>query len=222
MKIIDISWPIDQNTTVQPGEQPVLFEPIKSFGKDEVRDSIIHMNAHTGTHVDAPSFLFRDGKSIDQIDLYSCVGPAIILDLTDVKESVKAEDLDKFEIRAGDFVLLKTKNSSLDPNAPYDSSFVYLDTSAAEYLVKKNVKTVGFDYITLEPEKQFDQAHKILLEKEITVIGGLRLFYVTPGIYFFFCLPISVLGIEAAPARAILLDVSEELKIEGMQGSEGE
>jgi len=221
MKIIDISWPVDKNTTIQPGEQQVLFEPIKSFGKDEVRETIIHMNAHTGTHVDAPSFLFRDGKSIDQIDLYSCVGPSVVLDMTDVKESIKAEDLDKYEIRDGDFVILKTKNSSLDPSAPYDPAFVYLDTSAAEYLVKKNVKTVGFDYITLEPEDKFNQAHKILLENEITVIGGLRLFYVTQGIYFFFCLPICVLGIESAPARAILLDVSEEIQIEGME-SQGE
>lgn len=67
----------------------------------------------------------------------------------------------------------------------------------------------------MEPEKEFDRAHRELLQHEITVIEGLRLFEATPGVYFLFCLPLYVLGIEAAPARAVLLDVSEELDIEG-------
>jgi len=214
MKIIDISWPVDANTTIQPGKQPVLFEPTKTFSKDGVREHHIHINANTGTHLNAPSYLFRDGKSVDQIDLYTCVGPANVLDLTDVDVSIKAEHLENHDIREGDIIILKTKNSSLELTAPYNPSFVYLDPSAAEFLAKQKVKTVGFDYITIEPEKEFDRAHRELLQHEITVIEGLRLFYVTPGIYFLFCLPLYVLGIEAAPARAVLLDVSEDLEIE--------
>jgi len=214
MKFIDISWPLDEDTTIMPGEQPVLLEPIKTFAKDAVREHIIHLNAHTGTHVDAPSFLLRDGKTIDQIDIHTTIGPAVVLNLTGVEGSIKKEHLDALEINEGDIVLLKTKNSSLDPTAAYDSSFVYLDPSAAEYLVQKKVKTVGFDYITLEPEKEFDQSHRILLEKGITIIGGLRLFFVTPGLYFLVCLPLNVIGIEAAPARAVILDMSEELELE--------
>ena len=99
MKIIDISWPLDGNSTLQPDEQPVLFEPTKTFVKDEAREHHIHLNAHTGTHLDAPSYLFRDGKTIDQVDLYTCVGPANVLDLTDVDVSIKAEHLEKHDIR---------------------------------------------------------------------------------------------------------------------------
>ncbi|TET06131.1 cyclase family protein [Candidatus Dependentiae bacterium] len=214
MKIIDISWPIDEHMTVQKEIQPVLFEPTKTFVKDKVRESHIHLNAHTGTHIDAPSYLFRDGKTVDQIDLYTCIGPANVLDLTNVDGSIKEEHLHAHEIHAGDIILLKTKNSSKDPTTPYDPNFVYLDHSAANYLVKQKVKTVGFDYITLEPKREFDRAHRELLEHEITVIEGLRLFFATPGLYFLFCLPLYVLGIEAAPTRAVLLDIREELEIE--------
>lgn len=214
MKIIDISWPLDANTTLQPEQQPVLFEQIKTFVKDEMRESIIHLNAHTGTHLDAPSYIVRDGKSVDQVDLYTCISPAIVLDLTDVDVCIKEDNLHAHEIREGDIVLLKTKNSAKDPTAPYDSNFVYLDHSAAQYLVKQKIKTVGFDYITIEPQKEFDRSHKEFLENNITLIEGLRLFYVTPGVYFFFCLPLFVLGIEAAPARAVLLDMSEEVEME--------
>jgi len=211
MKIIDISWPVEPTTPVQPGEQAVLFEPTKTFSKDEVREHIIHLNAHTGTHLDAPSYLFRDGKTVDQIDLHTCAGPAHVIDLTDVDVCIKKEHLDNQDIREADIILLKTKNSSLSSTSAYNPSFVYLDHSAAEFLVERKVKTVGFDYITMEPEKEFDRAHRILLHNEITVIEGLRLFSAAPGIYFFFCLPLNVIGIEAAPARAVLLDVSEEI-----------
>lgn len=109
MKIIDISWPLEPKTTLQPGEQPVLFEPTKTFVKDEVREHYIHLNAHTGTHLEAPSYLLKDGKSIDQIDLYTCLGPANVLDLTDVDVCIKAEHLQTQDIREGDIILLKPK-----------------------------------------------------------------------------------------------------------------
>ncbi len=214
MKIIDISWPLDATTTVAPGEQPVLFEPTKTFAQDEVREHIIHLNAHAGTHIDAPYFLFRDGSTVDRIDLNSLAGPANVIDLTEVEESVKAEDLQHHDIRPNDVILLKTKNSQLSPTAPYDPSFIYLDISAAEYLVEQKVKTVGFDYIILEPEKEFYRAHRVLLHHNITVIAGIRLYGVAAGVYFFFSLPLFVVGIEAAPARTILLDVSEEIAME--------
>lgn len=215
MKIIDISWSLDASTPLQPDQQPVLFEPIKTFVKDEARETIIHLNAHAGTHIDAPSYLLRDGKTVDQIDLYTCVGPSQVLDLTDVQVCIKEEHLRSHEIREGDIILLKTKNSSIDTTAAYNPNFVYLDHSAAQYLVKQKVKTIGFDYLVIESQKEGHRSHKELLENNITLIEGLRLFYVTPSLYFLFCLPLYVLGIEAAPARAVLLDISEELEIEG-------
>lgn len=211
MKIIDISWPLDTNTTIVPGELPISFEATKTFSNDAVREHIIHMNAHAGTHIDAPSYLFRDGKTIDQIDLSTCVGAAHVIDLTDIDVSIKKEHLEHQDIRNGDIILLKTKNSNLSPTAAYNPSFVYLDHSGAEYLVQQKVKAIGFDYIIMESEKEFDRAHRILLHNEITVVEGLRLCDIASGVYFFFCLPLYAIGIEAAPARAILLDVSEDI-----------
>jgi len=211
MKIIDISWPITPEMTQEPGEGPILFEPTQTFVKDQARETYLHFNAHIGTHVEAPSYLLRDGKSIDQISLDHFVGPANVIDLTNIKQQeITQEDLKQHTINAGDIILLKTQNSSREPTAPYDNSFVYLSKPASEYLVKQKIKTFGFDYITLEPEAEFDRAHRELLEKNIPIIEGLRLFWATPGLYFLFCLPLDVLGIEAAPARAVLIEITEE------------
>jgi len=40
---------------------------------------------------------------------------------------------------------------------------------------------------------------------DVTIIEGLRLGHVQAGSYFFVCLPLYAIGLEAAPARAILM-----------------
>ena len=40
---------------------------------------------------------------------------------------------------------------------------------------------------------------------DVAVVEGLRLGHVQPGKYFFVCLPLNMIGTEAAPARAILM-----------------
>lgn len=82
---------------------------------------------------------------------------------------------------------------------------MYLDASGAEYLVEKNVKAVGIDYLALETQPGFP-SHKILLKKEILIIEGLRLQHVEPKEYEFVCLPIKLIDVDAAFARAILLE----------------
>jgi len=213
MKIYDISWPITDKMTIVPGGTSPLFEPIKKFVPDEVRDSIIHMDAKSGTHVLAPSRLLRDGKTVDQISLARLIGTTRLLDLTEVAGHIAADDLKKQDIKEGDIVLLKTKNSSLDASAPFDKDFVALDTTAAEYLVEKKIRMIGFDYLMLGSDDKGVSPLKTLFENGITVVEGVRLFGVPHGVYFIFCLPLYVVGLEAAPARAVLLDVSDQINV---------
>jgi len=213
MKIYDISWPISDNMTLVPGGTPPLFESIKKFVPDEVRDSIIHMDTKSGTHVLAPSRLLRDGKTVDQILLSQLIGTTRLLDLTEVTGCINADELKKQDIKEGDIVLLKTKNSSLDATAPFDEDFVALDTTAAEYFLEKKVRMVGFDYLMLGSNNKGVDPLKTLFDNGITVVEGVRLFGVPHGVYFIFCLPLYVIGLEAAPARAVLLDVSDQVNV---------
>ena len=66
---------------------------------------------HTGTHIDAPLHMVVDGDTFESVPLESLVGQAKLFDLTDVEDGISKEDLEKFEIEKGDFILLKTKNS---------------------------------------------------------------------------------------------------------------
>ncbi len=204
-KIIDISWPIAFGMTSYKDAKPFAATPIATFEKNGARDTNLLINTHTGTHVDAPSHFLKDGTSIDKIALGSLIGHTIVIDLTDITDCISAHHFKDDSFNADDIVLFKTKNSLRAWDAPFDYTFIYLDESAALYLIDREVKAVGIDYLGIERAQKNHPTHTLLLENNIPIIEGLRLADVTPGRYDFYCLPLAVVGLEAAPARAILI-----------------
>lgn len=212
MKIIDISWPLSSATTGYKDRQILQFQARKVFEKDGIRETTITIDAHSGTHVDAPSHMLNDGKTIDRVSLNTLVGPCIVLDLTDVQEKITRDILAEHdhEIVENDIVILKTINSATQASDKFTPHFVYLEASGAAYLAEKKINAVGIDYLGIEHSQPGHLTHKELFKHNIAIIEGLRLGHVTPGEYLFCCLPLSMPGLEAAPARAILMIEEEE------------
>jgi arylformamidase len=210
MKIYDISWPISQATTEYKNKGTIQLATVKGFDVDGVRDSIITLGTHTGTHVDAPSHFLRDGKSIDMISLDRVMGRAKVIDLMTVHESISGDDLARYEINEGDIILLRTANSALGVNDPFTSHFIYLDASGARYLAEKRIKAVAIDYLGIERGDPEHTTHTTLMKADVVIIEGVRLSHVPAGDYFMICLPLAIIGLEAAPARAILMSESPD------------
>jgi arylformamidase len=205
MKIIDISWPITSDMTGYKNRKEVMFSLVKSYEKDMVRESRIMLGSHTGTHVDAPAHMIASGVTIDQVPLQNLIGQAAVIDLTSIDDCIEREHLEQFEIPKGVILLLLTKNSFIAENAQFNGNFIYLTADAAAYCVEIGIRALGIDYLGIERNQPDHETHKILLKNKISIIEGLRLAHVEPNFYFFVCLPISVIGLEAAPARAILI-----------------
>jgi len=205
MKILDISWPISEAITAYKDKNTVKFERVRSIEKDNMRDSLIALSSHTGTHVDAPSHFIKDGLTIDQIKLERLVGPCKVLSMLLVDEKITADDLMVYDIQEGDIILLKTNNSAQGATDKFDYDYVYLDESGARYLGEKKVKAVGIDYLSIERSHPEHPTHMALFKHDVVIIEGLRLEHVVAGNYFFVALPLSIIGLEAAPARAILI-----------------
>ncbi len=206
MKIYDISWPISTATTGYKDKKVVNFQHIKSIDKDNVRESTITLDSHTGTHIDAPSHFIRDGKTIDQIELSSIIGPCKVFDMSTVNDGITRDHLENLEISAGDIVLFKTVNSATQPTDKFTPHFIYLEISGAQLLVQRKVRAVGIDYLGIERSQQGHLTHHELFKNNITIIEGLRLNAVKQGKYFLCCLPLYTIGLEAAPARAVLIE----------------
>lgn len=202
MKIYDISWPLFEGMTTYKDKGTFKREETKKWNPDKSRESLITMGAHIGTHIDAPTHFLEKGKTIEQLDLTKLMGPCKVLDLTSCAV-ITAEDLKKHELASR--VLLKTRNSQRSVSEKFDKDFVYVDKTAAKYLVDHHVVCVGIDYLGIETKQPDHETHQQLLENEIVIIEGLRLGDVEPGDYFLSCMPLALKGAEAAPARAVLI-----------------
>jgi arylformamidase len=133
------------------------------------------------------------------------VGPAQVLDLRGLA-AIDAAALRRHEIRAGDIVLFRTDNSERWAKPGFQEDFTYVTRDAAEYLVERDVKSIGMDYLSIEQfgSKTFE-VHKLLLGKGILIIEGLDLRGIASGPYLLSCLPLKLEGVDGAPARAVLM-----------------
>lgn len=204
MKIYDISMTIHEGMTVyknKPEKKPKITNR-SNFQTSSAYESSIEMDMHTGTHIDAPLHMIENGETMDLYPIERYVAKAKVIDLTHVEEAITKEELEKFDIQKNDFLLLKTRNSSVEE---FDYDFVYLEKTGAEYLANIGIQGVGIDALGIERAQPDHETHKLLLGKHIMIIEGLRLKDIEPGEYILVALPIKILETEAAPARAILI-----------------
>jgi arylformamidase len=211
MHIIDISWPITPQMTAYKNESSVQYTAIRTLEKDNVRKTGITLDSHTGTHVDAPAHFLSNGATSEQIKLDRIIGNCVVIDMTHIQDTITAEDIEEYDLAGCDIILFKTTNSESHPAEKFDAEFICLDASAAMLLAELGIQAVGIDYLGIERNNPNHDVHRILWDANIAIIEGLRLDHVEEDAYFFVCLPLSVVGLDGAPARAILVaDLEEE------------
>ena len=206
---IDISWPLRPEITGYKDKQSLAIEAIKNFSEHGVRESLIRINSHAGTHIDAPSHFIKDGKTIDQIILEQCIGICRVIEIDTAIINITKEVLVAQAIKKYERILFKTRNSARSATAPFDGAFTYLTKEAADYLASLEILLVGIDYLGIERNQPHHETHRAFLENNIVILEGLRLQDITPGSYELICLPLALQEIDAAPARAILRPIRD-------------
>jgi arylformamidase len=206
-EVIDISLPLSADLPVWPGSQRFKLEPVhRQDNGDHCNESAYAANIHTGTHIDAPWHFLNDGKLVNELDLTTMIGPALVAHLPGVTE-ISEEDLTSISLpRETRRLLLRTDNSELWARGirEFQKDFVALTVDAAEWLASSGISLVGIDYLSIQLFAGSDRTHKVLLNSGIVILEGLNLAGVEPGFHELICLPLSISGAEGAPARAIL------------------
>ncbi len=203
---IDVSVPLWTGMVHWPGDPVFRLEHTLSLDRgDKTNLSAFSMGAHTGTHIDAPLHFAAAGDSVDEMPLSAMMGRARVIEISD-PESIRPEELRAYDIRSGERILFKTRNSPRCWEAKgFVEDFVYIPKDAARYLAERRVRTVGVDYLSVGGfYGDGDETHRLLLNAGIWIIEGLNLTPVDAGLYDLICLPLKILGGEGAPARAIL------------------
>lgn len=209
-RVIDVSVTLRKGLACWPGEDFWKLEPVCRMDEGAPCNvSKFTMGAHMGTHVDAPWHFGKGNATVESIGLDRLVIGARVLDLTKVTKAISRADL-VGKIDGTSAVLFKTTNSGkLEALQPFDKEFIHLDPSAAEYLIEKNIKTVGVDYLSVEGfSVEGAPVHHRLLGAGMFIVEGLDLSSVAPRDYLFVVLPLKIAGADGAPARAILIDSS--------------
>jgi len=203
---IDISLPIHTGRVVWPGDPGVKIEELLQIKKGDIcNTSKITSPVHVGTHVDAPLHFIDGGEGIEKLPLPSLVGTAKVIEITDETE-IPLKEIEGNDISQGDILIFKTINSGKYLKEElFNENYVYLSTEAADYLVSKKIYTVGIDYYSIAGiNSNIIECHQILLRSGVTIIEGLDLSEISPGLYEFICLPLKIVGCDGAPARAII------------------
>jgi arylformamidase len=210
MRTYDITLTITPEMIVWPGDPQVDMKRLSSISAgDNANVTQISMSCHTGTHVDAPDHFMNNGKTVESLTLDLLLGRAYVLHLPNVNLITASVLMDADIPPRTRRLLFKTRNSDYwaSGNKEFQTDFVALSVDAAEWLVDRNVKVVGIDYLSIAPFKQGKPVHTILLEAGVVVIEGLDLSKVSQGRYTLTCLPLKLGGAEGAPTRAILVGV---------------
>ncbi len=202
--IYDISMNVNEAVQVYKNadDKKPSFEAQYTHADKPVHETKLHINMHTGTHVDYPLHMIDGGKTSDDYDLSPFIGTAKLFDMTHVQDGITKADIEHLAIEEGDIVLFKTTNSFEDT---FNYEFVYVKEDAARYLKGKRIKSVGIDGLGIERSQAGHPTHKILLSNDILIIEGLRFRDVPEGTYTLYCLPLKLDHVEAALARAILV-----------------
>jgi arylformamidase len=212
MSIYDISLPISESLIVWPGDPPVnITQPFHLAKGDAATVSQLDMSAHTGTHVDAPAHFIPGGSGVDGLDLNVLVGPALVVEAMEA-DALSADILQGLPIPSGtERVLFHTRNSDrwARDEREFSEDFVAITEDGARWLVAHGVRLVGVDYLSVAPFDEEAPTHKTLLSAGVIPVEGLNLSGIAPGVYQLVCLPLKIVGVDGAPARAILIDQNE-------------
>ena len=204
---IDVSMEITDGMLHWPSDPEVEIDDYSDIKKGAAsNNSKITCGVHTGTHMDAPKHFIEGGAGVDKFNLDTLIGPCRVIDVPVDISPVSKEFLEHINIKNGDRILFKTKNSEWinkgDRN--FHTDYVSVSPEAAKYMVEKGVMLVGVDYLSVEGYHVGHDTHKTLLGAGVIVIEGLNLLNVSAGDYKLIALPVKIKDSNGAPARVIL------------------
>lgn len=216
-RIIDISAPVSEATEPWPGDAPVRLDSTARIRDgDGVNVSRLATSVHNGTHADAPRHVTEDGPASEELPLEAFMGPAVVVDGPEVLDG-GAGALER-AVPRGYRVLVRWGRR--DPRS-FPDRVTPVPDGWIRRLAERGVPLVGTDAPSLDAiESRALPAHRACVEAGVQILENLMLSHVEPGRYELRALPIRLVGADAAPARAVLVEPEGHGRGGGRSGEE--
>ena len=213
-RLYDISVTVNRDTPEWPGDTAFSsrWNTTISDG-DSVNVSAMTSSAHVGTHADAPLHV-RDGwPGSHELPLDAFHGRAIVVDMTSadgeisldlLTESMKGEVSER--IARSPRLLLKTGRTVAAGQFPSD--WPTLSEECARALLGYGARLLGVDCPSVDArESKALPVHHMLFSGNACLLENLDLRRVPAGEYELLAFPLKLMGMDAAPVRAVLREL---------------
>lgn len=203
MKLFDITHPMTREIAHWPGDVPYEFRlGWKMADGASVNVGNITTSVHSGTHADAPFHFQSDGRTIDQLDPAVFIGPALVVDVSG-REVIRRQDLPAGDFRATPRLLLKT--GGWVDTTRFPERIPVLESGLPTSLAERGVILIGVDLPSVDQIDSKDlPIHHELGRCGVQILENLALKDVPPGRFELIALPLSLVGADGAPVRAVL------------------
>lgn len=196
MEIIDISSDVFEAARCEDAPDG-RFNFLKSFEKgDNCALSVFFSSSQASTHIVAPLSFSEDGDSVDKLDLSAFIGPCKVIKIPD--GPITGEYVENNFPRGCQRLLIKSNRSAC-----------FFDHGAL-CAVNLGYKMIGVDSSCISTPRNKSVVYRTFFNNGVGVLEGLNLDDVPEGNYYLMALPIKSVGLESAPARAVL--VRDEIK----------
>jgi arylformamidase len=181
-----------------------------------VMNTVLTLNTHIGTHIDAPRHFYADGDAVDELALERLVmREAVVLDVSGkpAGTGITADDLDRTGVTPvpGEVAVIKTLWTDRSWGTPeFWAETIHLEPSVGEWTTARGVAAVAMDCF---PEKPFWRMaltpaerganHKRWLKAGIPMIQLLTHLDRIAARFTLIALPLKLTGMDGAPARVI-------------------
>lgn len=203
--LIDMTHAITPDIPVYPGDPAPVLSKLATLTKNGYRSTSLGLSSHTGTHMDAPSHLLPDGRSLDQMPMSQFSGRATVLDVSGeavITEAFLRSNYDA--IYCADYILFYTGWEDRWGTEDFlEDAYPVPDEAAARYLVSRGLKGVGTDALSVDRLSGPQTVHTTLLKSGAVILENLCLKKVRGRRDFlFFALPMKFENADGAPVRA--------------------
>ena len=209
-ELFDLTMPFSEKTIPVPGHPCPRFEPLTTLEDDGVRNTMMTISIHTGTHIDAPSHFVPDGASIDEIPIDRFRRPGVRLDLRDLAEPgeqitlghLKQAGFDPTEARDSILMLASGWSDKTWQTERLYGTNPFLAQDAAEALADAAPSALGLDF-AVDDTKPWPN-HTILLGAGVLLIENLMRLPELPRDGFeVMAFPLKLVGENGGPTRVV-------------------
>jgi arylformamidase len=199
---IDLTRRLDDRLVCWPGRRlPNVRWDKRIEDGHHCNVSVWSLEAHTGTHIDAPRHFVAEGQPIEQISLETLTGPCELVEIS--AEPVLTLTIDEAQSRVGVRRLLI--RTGFGEDGSFSDHPALLTPGAAALLLGGGLALIGTDRLSVDASTVPDfTLHRLLLGSGCVIIEGLSLGGIAPGSYELCALPLPIAGAEASPARVLI------------------